>query len=158
MSFLCFGSNETSTLSTTEKSSIQKWFKSFAMRLRFPHHHFLNGIKKFLCDNRFVLSLKNLSVIPHQSCIDRIFEKFLIIRHRKFFSAFSLQSKRIKLVAEVAQSEVSCCIGLKCLFDKRGNIFIRHNSLIFVHITKRRHLRPYSFLPFVEMTSFDILA
>lgn len=61
MTFLCFGSNETTTFSATEKSAIDIWFQTFAMRFRFTAHHFLNGIKKFLCDNRFVLALKNLS-------------------------------------------------------------------------------------------------
>src|SRR3989338_8404318 len=156
MTFLLFGSYKTPTFSTTEKSSVQKWFQTFAMRFRFSAHHFLNGIKKFLCDNRFVLTLKNLPVIPHETCVYRIFQKFLIIRHRKFLSAFSLQSKRIKLVAEFSQSEVPGCIGLKCLFDKWSNMFIRHNPLIFVHITKWRHLRPYSFLHFVSMSALDI--
>ena len=45
---------------------------------------------KELAVSNYQKLLKNLSVIPHQSCIDRIFEKFLIIRHRKFLSAFSL--------------------------------------------------------------------
>src|SRR3989344_3977179 len=128
------------------------------MWLRLSHHHFLNGIKKFLCDNRFVLAFVDFAVIQHQTSVNRIFEKFLIIRHRKLSAAFSLQSKRVKLVAEFSQSEVSSRIGLKCLFDKWGDMFIWHNTLVFVHITKWRHLRPYTFLHFVSVSALDILA
>ena len=47
MTFLCFGGNEATTFSATEKSSVQKWLQPFRVRFRFPHHHFLNGIKSF---------------------------------------------------------------------------------------------------------------
>src|SRR3989344_9048994 len=117
MTFLLFGGNETTTFSATEKSAIDIWMKSFAMRFRFSAHHFLNGIKKFLCDNRFMLPLKNLAIVKHQTSVNRIFQKFLIIRHCKLSAAFSLQSKRVKFVADFPQSEVSRCIDLKCFLD-----------------------------------------
>src|SRR3989344_3776606 len=100
MTFLRFGGDEAATFSTTEKSSIQKWFQTFGMWLGLSHHHFLNGIKKFLCDNRFVFAFVDFAVIPHETSVNRIFQKFLIIRHRKFLSAFSLQSKRVKFVTD----------------------------------------------------------
>src|SRR3990167_5369650 len=117
MTFLCFGGNKATTFSATEKSSIQKWFKPFGVRFAFPYHHFLNGIKKFLCDNRFVLAFVYFAVIQHQTRVNWIFQKFLIIRHRKFLSAFSLQSKFVKFVTELSQSERSRRICLKCFSD-----------------------------------------
>src|SRR5574343_1769139 len=117
MTFLSFSSDKSTTFSTTEKSAIQIWFQSARFRLRFSHHHFLNRIKKFLCDNRFVFALVYFTVIQHQNCVNWIFQKFLIIRHRKFLSAFSLTSKCVKFVAKLPQSEVSSGIGLNCFLD-----------------------------------------
>jgi hypothetical protein len=54
---------EATALSATEKSAIHIIFQSPPLRFRFPFHHFLNAIKKFLCDNRFVLSVVHFSVI-----------------------------------------------------------------------------------------------
>src|SRR3989344_2942413 len=117
MTFLLLGGYKTSTFSATEKSSVQKWFQSFAMRFRFPHHHFLNRIKKFLCDNRFVYTFVDFAVIQHQTRVNWIFQKFLIIRHRKFLPAFSFQSKFVKFVAELSQSERPRRICLKCFLN-----------------------------------------
>src|SRR3989344_1628963 len=157
MTFLCLGSDEATTFSATEKSAIQIFFQTSRLWFRLSAHHFLHRIKKFLCDNRFVLTLKNLAIVEHQTGIDRIFEKFLIIRHRKFLSAFSFQSKYIKFVTKLSQSEVSCGICLKCLFDKWSNIHINNNSSPVVYISQRRHLRPYTFLHFVSLATLDIL-
>src|SRR3989344_2467975 len=159
MTFLLLGSYKTSTFSATEKSAIYVRLQTFAMRFRFSAHHFLNRIKKFLCDNRVVLALKNLSVIPHETSVNRIFEKFLIIRHRKLSAAFSLQSKRVNFVAHFPQSEVPSCICLKCLFNQNRKFGMWHDTFYFlIHISNRRHLRPYSFLHFVSMSALDILA
>src|SRR3989339_615320 len=157
MTFLSLGSNEPTTFSATEKSAVNVRLQTLAMRFRFSAHHFGNGIKKFLCNNRFVLTLKNLSVIPHETSVNRIFEKFLIIRHRKLSTAFSLQSKCVKFVADFPQSEVPSCICLKCLFNQNRKLGMWHDTFSFlVHISNRRHLRPYSFLHFVSMSALNI--
>src|SRR3990167_3533570 len=117
MTFLRFGCNEATTFSATEKSSVQKWFQSSRLRFRFSHHHFLNGIKKVLCNNRFMLTFVYLAVIQHQTSVNWIFQKFLIIRHRKFLSAFWFQSKSVKFVAKLPQSERPRRICLQCFFD-----------------------------------------
>ena len=104
-----------------------------------------------------MLTLKNLSVISHQTSLNRIFDKFLIIRHRKLSAAFSLQSKRVKFVADFPQSEVSSCICLKCLSNKWSKFGMWSDTAIFnIHISKRSHLRPYSILHFVSMSALDI--
>src|SRR3989338_8906477 len=99
MTFLCLGSDETSTFSATEKSSIQKWFQSFAMRFRFSAHHFLNGIKKFLCDNRFMLAFVYFTTISHQASEYRVFQYLLIVGYGKLLSIFPTQSKFVKFVS-----------------------------------------------------------
>ena len=75
MTFLRFGSDETTALSATEKSSENVWFQFWRFRFALVRHHFLNGIKKFLCDNRFMFALVDFAVIQHQTCVNRIFVK-----------------------------------------------------------------------------------
>ena len=72
MTFLRFSGNEAAALSATEKSSVEIFFQTLAFRLGLSHHHFLTFVKKFLCDNRFVLAFVYLTVVAHEAGVNRI--------------------------------------------------------------------------------------
>src|SRR3989338_7358206 len=79
MTFLCFGGDKTTALSATEKSSKNVWFEFWRFRFALIRHHFLNGIKKFLCYNRFMLSVIQFAVVLDNSIVDFVLEHILII-------------------------------------------------------------------------------
>src|SRR3989344_9450389 len=103
MTFLCFGGNKATALSATEKSYENVRFKFWRFRLALIRHHFLNGIKKFLCDNRFMLSVIQFSVIFNHSVIYFIFQHVLIIRDGKHFAFLANQANGIDNLSDLSE-------------------------------------------------------
>src|SRR3989338_3890883 len=86
----CKSSRRSSFVSISTSSFLVFWAKELSawailmfefclFRFALIRHHFLNGIKKFLCDNRFVLSVIQFAVIFNHSVINFVFQHILII-------------------------------------------------------------------------------
>ncbi|OGN06887.1 MAG: hypothetical protein A2750_02965 [Candidatus Yanofskybacteria bacterium RIFCSPHIGHO2_01_FULL_45_42] len=78
--YLFVGGDCKSALAALEKSAIEKKFHLVRLlRFAFSLHHFLHLVKKFLCDNRFVLSFVQFAVVADNAVVKRILQKILKI-------------------------------------------------------------------------------
>ncbi len=155
--FVC-GYSKT-TFPAMEKSSVKKKLHLInLLRFWFSFHHFLAFVKKFLWNNRFMLSFVKFAVIADYAVIKRILKYILEIWNGKQAVSPPFQAEFIDNLSEFFQGIFSGGVGLKCLFDRWRFFFIHINLFCFfvVVITERGHLRPKPIFQFLPMSSFYI--
>jgi len=103
MTLLCFGGDEATALSATEKSSIYIRFQFWSFWFGLFRHHFLNGIKKFLCDNRFMLSIIQFSVVLNYAVVDFVLKHVLIIGDGKHLAFLANQAQGIDNLSDLGE-------------------------------------------------------
>ena len=129
MTFLCFGGNEATTLSATEKSSKNVRLKFWRFRFALVCHHFLNRIKKFLCDNRFMLSVIQFSVVLDNAVIDFILEHVLIIGDGKHFAFLANQAQGIDNLSDLSEGVFASRVHFKSPLDEL-RFFLDRKSVV----------------------------
>src|SRR3989344_5973786 len=123
-------------------------------------HSRLHSVKKFLCNQRLVSSLKYLSLVFHQSGVEDVLEEGVRLADGHIVAEERFEFLVLAPLAQFAQVVVSGCVEFKEFFDFCCLVLVYVNParLGVIEIAEWCKHRPDAVANFLPHTSRDVLA